>query len=138
MKKQAFLCPCGSKRRYQQCCQKYHEGYPPEHALCLMRSRYCAYALQLADYIISTTDRSNPSYSSDKKKWREDILQFCRSTHFERLEILEFVDGMEEATVTFRAFLKQGLNDVSFSEKSHFVKVEGKWLYKNGDYSPLK
>ena len=97
----------------------------PENALKLMRSRYSAYALKKADYIIKTTHPENPSFSSDKVAWKNAILHFCRETDFIGLTILEFIDGEGEAYVTFFAHLKQKRKDVSFEEKSRFMKVEG-------------
>lgn len=94
-----------------------------------MRSRYAAYALHLADYIIDTTHPENPSYSNKRAEWRKEILQFSQTTSFEGLKILEFIDGEKTATVTFTASLKQGGRDTTFTEKSQFAKVNGHWLY---------
>jgi len=48
-------------------------------------------------------------------------------------------DNFEEkglfATVTFVAHLSQNQQDASFTEKSYFEKVNGKWLYLNGELS---
>ena len=121
-----MICPCHSKKPYVECCKPYHEGTPPENALKLMRSRYSAYALSLADYIMHTTYQTPPS-----KEWKQDILTFSQKTLFEDLTILEFIDGEQEARVTFRAQLSQNGKDVSFIEKSLFIKENGKWFYKN-------
>ncbi len=133
-----LTCPCHSQKLYKDCCRPYHLGKLPENALLLMRSRYSAYALQLADYIIATTHPDNPQYSSNQKQWKEDILKFTNMTAFEGLKILEFIDGEQKAWVTFTAKLKQQGQDVSFTEKSAFEKVNGKWLYKNGTVSKSK
>ncbi len=125
------LCPCGTGKSYAECCQRYHEGLPAENALALMRSRYSGYALKKPDYIMLTTHPLNPSYTQDRKRWRQDILKFCQF-HFDRLEILDFTDGDTTATVTFIAHLRQGNRDASFKEKSLFEKVNGRWLYKEG------
>jgi SEC-C motif-containing protein len=105
-----------------------------------MRSRYAAYALQLADYIIQTTHPSNSSYSNDVRMWRREILQFCSGTRFEGLKVVEFVDGRDKAIVTFTAYLKQGRDgssrDATFTEKSDFVKVGERWLYTSGTLVP--
>ncbi len=49
------LCPCGSAVEYSLCCHPYVSGEKvapdPEH---LMRSRYCAFVMQDADYLIKT------------------------------------------------------------------------------------
>lgn len=126
------LCPCKSGKQYCACCQKYHEGISPENALVLMRSRYSAYAKGLVDYIIKTTHPQNPSFSKEKEGWAKKILTFCQSHAFVGLDILDFTDGNEVAYVTFKAHLAQGGRDVSFTERSRFLKVNGKWLYVDG------
>ena len=58
-------------------------------------------------------------------------MDFCKATDFEDLTIHAFIDGAKEAYVDFTAHLKQQGVDMTFREKSHFVKEEGRWLYKN-------
>ncbi len=128
-------CPCHSGKAYTECCGPYHRGKEPENALALMRSRYAAYALGLPDYIIKTTHPKNPSYTTQVKEWARGILDFSQKTAFEGLKILEFVDRDTKATVTFAAYLKQNGHDASFTEKSHFIKVDGHWLYLSGEMS---
>jgi SEC-C motif-containing protein len=126
------LCPCHSGKKYVECCKPYHEGLLPENALVLMRSRYSAYALNLAEYIIATTHPQNPFYTRDLETWKKDIANFSQGTQFENLEILDIHLGDTESWVTFKAILKQGKIDASFAEKSHFIKVQAKWLYRDG------
>jgi len=125
------LCRCHSRKLYKDCCKKFHDGEKPATAEQLMRSRYCAYAMGLADYIMKTTHVKNPRYQKDQEKWKNEILLFSRGTVFEDLAILDFVDGQKEAFVTFKATLKQGDQDASFTEKSRFLKEDGQWLYVN-------
>jgi SEC-C motif-containing protein len=125
-------CPCCSGKQYQDCCATYHRGKEPENALVLMRSRYSAYALHLADYIIHTTHPDNPHYQIDRNKWRGEILNFSKMTYFEKLEILDFSPGEEKALVTFTAHLKQNGSDATFTEQSQFEKYQGRWVYYNG------
>ncbi len=106
-----------------------------ETALKLMRSRYSAFALKLPDYIISTTHPDNPQYSKDTASWRSSILMFCNEVHFDDLKIIEFIDGKDEAFVTFFAQLRQGEADASFQEKSRFLKIDGRWFYHSGQTS---
>jgi SEC-C motif domain protein len=127
-------CPCKSSRPYGECCRRFHEGGArPATALELMRSRYSAYALCLVDYIMNTTHPDNPGRKSNKAAWRKELLRFARQTRFDNLEILEFKDDPELATVTFKASMRQQNTDLSFTEKSTFAKVDGKWLYKSGE-----
>ena len=118
-------CPCHSKQPYASCCRPYHKGKAAPTPLALMRSRYCAYALGLSDYTQETTHLQSPHYKQDKSQWRQDILAFCKGTQFVGLEILE----AEGDKVTFRAELRRGGEDASFTERSAFKKEGGRWLY---------
>lgn len=123
-------CPCHSGEKYKKCCQPYHKGIFPSNALKLMRSRYSAFALALAEYIMQSTHPDNPDYSGQKDQWKEGILHFSETTRFLGLKIHAFNDGEEEAFVTFEATLDSGL----LCEKSRFLKVNGKWLYVDGEF----
>lgn len=128
-------CPCGSLIKYKKCCKSFHENIKtPINALELMKSRYCAYAIEKSEYIISTTHQKNRDFNTDTKVWNNDILDFSRNTKFEKLEILEFIDGQTESFVTFKANITQNKQDVSFIEKSRFVKENGKWQYIDGEF----
>lgn len=132
MDKDKKSCPCHSEQLYSKCCKPFHDGTRlPENAELLMRSRYAAYALHLADYIIATTHPQNPSYMSDRTKWTRQILDFCKRTEFSNLKILGFTEDGVEAFVTFTAYLKQGGQDASFTEKSRFEKIGKQWLYRD-------
>jgi SEC-C motif-containing protein len=125
-------CPCHSKKAYEACCRPFHLGKNPETALQLMRSRFAAYALCLPDYIIQTTHPEGSQFHPDTKKWIEEIIAFSQGTKFKDLGILDFQEKDASATVTFCAHLTQNGQDASFTEKSHFEKVRGKWLYRSG------
>jgi len=126
-------CPCGSGIKYKKCCQKFHNGAKAKNALELMKSRYAAYAVCNAKYITQTTHPNNPDYSTDTKAWVDSITHFCKNTQFFSLDILEFIDGDNEAFVTFKATLSGG----DMIEKSHFLKVDGRWLYESGEVEVL-
>jgi SEC-C motif-containing protein len=84
-----------------------------------MRSRYAAYVLGLTAYILATQlQKSSPL----------EIEEFSKKTKFIGLKILD----AQETTVTFTAILSQDGRDVSFTEKSHFAKDNGKWVYVKG------
>ncbi|MDD3591031.1 MAG: YchJ family metal-binding protein [Sulfurovum sp.] len=121
-------CPCGSRKKYKKCCAIYHKGTLAPDALTLMKSRYSAYASGDAEYIINTTHPSNPDYTADRILWKNDIDLFSQHTAFLGLKIIEFNDGEEEAYVTFEASLSSGI----LTEKSRFLKENGKWLYTDG------
>jgi SEC-C motif-containing protein len=125
-------CPCCSGNKYEDCCKPFHEGTLPSTALQLMRSRYCAYSLNLSTYIIKTTHPKNLQYNANHKEWGKQISNFSLNTEFKKLEILQFEENNLLATVTFKAYLSQNNKDVSFTEKSLFEKVDGMWLYLMG------
>ncbi len=116
-------CPCHSGKEYAKCCAPYHKGEAPPTPTALMRSRYSAYALGNAAYIMETTHSSHPDKSLSPAQWKAQILAFSKGTAFTGLEILE----AQDVFVTFRAELGSA---GSFTEKSEFEKEEGKWRYK--------
>jgi len=122
-------CPCGSKHKYKKCCAIYHKGAVPKTALLLMKSRYSAYACNQASYIIKTTHPNNSDYTTETKLWKESIEEFSKTTEFLKLKIVEFIEGEEEAFVTFKAQLSSG----DMIEKSRFLKVNHFWLYESGE-----
>ncbi len=126
-----MLCHCNSGKFYINCCKILHEGAYPYNALSLMRSRYCAYAHHLAEYIIRTT-HVNPHYNPDHSQWTQEILHFCQTTKFQKLVIIDFIDGAVEAYVTFQAHLIQDNVPIILKEKSHFKIVGKQWLYLDG------
>lgn len=132
MNQASKLCPCGSQKEYQQCCQLFHQGKLPENALELMRSRYSAYALNLPDYIVDTTHPASPQYSDNKFAWKRAISNFSRNTVFGRLEVLDFKEKEPLATVTFTAHISQEGQNATFTEKSYFEKKGPKWFYRGG------
>ena len=95
-----------------------------------MKSRYVAYVVGDSAYIIKTTHPNNSDYTDNIESWRDSIELFSSSTEFLGLEILEFIDGEDEAFVTFRAKLSSG----DMVEKSRFLRIDGQWLYESGEF----
>ena len=125
------LCPCNSGKTYHNCCKTLHDGGLPKSALALMRSRYSAYALQKPKYIIYTTHQDNPKYKENHTQWLQEILDFSQNTQFQKLEILEVDEGVDESYVTFNAHLLQNNQEIELIEKSYFVKDGQQWLYRD-------
>lgn len=125
-------CPCFSGKKYQECCKPFHEGEIPENALLLMRSRYAAYALNMPDYIIRTTHPASPQYIENKFLWKRSISQFAKNTMFNKLEVLDFKENINLATVTFTAYISQKEQDATFTERSYFEKINTRWFYRGG------
>jgi SEC-C motif-containing protein len=123
-------CPCHSGNKYKKCCQPYHKGVLPPNSMLLMRSRYCAFALRHSHYIIATTHSDNIDFTPHTTEWLDSIDAFAAHTEFLGLEILEFIDGRSESFVKFKATLNSGV----LSEKSRFLKHDGRWLYVDGEF----
>lgn len=129
------LCLCKSGKKYKKCCKIFHNNIAnPKKALELMRSRYCAFALNLSEYIIKTSHKENQDYTSDILNWKKDIEEFSLNTEFRNLEILDFQEDQSESFVTFKATIFQNKEDVSFIEKSRFLKENNIWLYIDGKF----
>ena len=126
-------CPCHSGRTYKRCCLRYHQGQAtPPSPEALMRSRYAAYAVAAVDYVIASTDPAGPVHREDRDAWAAEILEFCKATRFERLHIRASEVEGERGVVEFHAQLRRAGDDVSFVERSEFVRVDGRWLYHDG------
>ena len=120
-------CPCGSGKKYKECCFKFHKGSNPKNALELMKSRYSAYVVGDANYIIKTTHKNSPYYENDKIEWIKSIKKFSKS-YFKKLDVINFIDGDSEAFVEFKAYI----DDFIMHEKSRFIK-EDRWYYVGGE-----
>ena len=83
------LCPCGSDRPYEECCEPYIEGREPAPtAEALMRSRYTAHTLGKYDYLNDTVHPSirDEADHEEMKKWSEAV-------EWDGLEIFSTTDG---------------------------------------------
>lgn len=129
------MCPCGSQKKYKKCCKIFHDKITfPKTALELMKSRYTAFFICNPEYIIFTTHEENPDFTSNIDLWKKSIIEFSVNTKFEKLEILDFIDDQKESFVTFKVTLFQNNEDISFIEKSRFLKVDDIWLYVDGEF----
>lgn len=127
-------CPCQSGKSYSECCRRYHDGEKATTCKDLMRSRYSAYALHLFRYLMDTTHPKNIHFVEDRDSWRIQILEFVEGTEFLGVDIINWTEEADEGTVTFRARLMRGAEDISFREKSYFVREEGQWFYRDALY----
>lgn len=122
-------CPCGSGKAYGQCCGELHFSAKNEMtAEALMRSRYSAYVLKLADYLLATwhptTRPSELDLGADPTKWLG--LEIRRS---------EQMDATH-ATVEFVARYRIAGRGHRLHEISRFVREDGRWFYVDGEIDP--
>lgn len=121
-------CPCGSGQRYAACCGPLHAGErPAASAEALMRSRYSAYVLKLADYLLATwhpsTRPSELDLAADDSKWL--------GLDVKRHE----VQDDDRAMVEFVARYRIAGRGHRLHEVSRFVREDGRWFYVDGELS---
>ena len=88
-----------------------------------MRSRYSAYVLQDRDYL-------EQSWHSDHRP--QDLI-LDDGIRWIGLEVIDFRQQEDQATVEFEARLLVTGKVDAVHENSRFVKLQGRWLYTSGD-----
>ncbi len=140
------LCPCRISSKlsfltapvaYSDCCQPYHDALnnsddnvndiKAESAERLMRTRYSAFVLQKADYIVKTTVQAQQALLDV-----DAIEKWARETNWAGLEIVSHTAklGKRHAQVEFKAFYtKPDGQQAAHHELSSFVKIDGRWFF---------
>jgi SEC-C motif-containing protein len=117
-----LACPCGLREGYASCCGRLHAGAPAPTAESLMRSRYSAFAVGDAGYLLRTWHPSR----------RPRTLSLDPALRWTRLAVLETRDGGlfdATGTVQFRAmYVRQEQRGV-LAETSRFVRHNRHWTY---------
>jgi len=126
-------CPCGrvdAKKRtlaYADCCARFVDHFsevPAPDAEHLMRSRYSAFVLARADYLLATWHNST----------RPASLDLDAATKWLGLEVREHkVTSVDTAEVEFVARYRVDGRAVRLHERSRFVREDGRWFYVDGD-----
>ena len=118
-------CPCGSGQALAQCCGRWHAGEAAPSAEALMRSRYSAFVLGLTDYLLRSwhpSTRPTELGLESERQW---------------LGLRVVATGQQDpdhATVEFIARSRVGGQSAQrLHELSRFERVEGHWLYVDGD-----
>jgi len=110
---------------FAECCGRYLEGgAPAPDAESLMRSRYSAFVLARADYLLATWHASTRPAALDfapGAKWLGLQVRAHRALDADHAEV-EFVARCREAGRATR-----------LHERSRFVREAGRWLYVDGD-----
>jgi SEC-C motif domain protein len=125
-------CPCGrvdAKKYavgYADCCGRFIDHFndtPAPDAEHLMRSRYSAFVLAHADYLLATWhNRTRPA-----------SLDFDAGAKWLGLEVRDHkVTGPDAAEVEFIARYRVAGAAVRLHERSCFVREDGRWLYVDG------
>lgn len=124
------LCPCGSALEYSLCCHRYLSGAQvapdPSH---LMRSRYAAFVIKDADYLIKTW---HPSCRA--AEFKQDIVAGFANTVWLGLTVFETATGVNdsEGYVSFVARFSENNTPGAIIERSRFLNESGQWYYIDG------
>lgn len=124
-------CPCGRLNNkkpapYGQCCGRWLDSdTPAPDAESLMRSRYSAFALERAPYLLRTWHASH----------RPTSIEFEPGVKWLGLDVRSHaVLDATHAEVKFVARQKPLAGPaVRLHERSRFVWEDGHWLYVDGD-----
>ncbi len=129
-------CPCGGflgAVLYKDCCEPFiTHNRPAPSAEQLMRSRYTAYTLADAAYILATWHRST--------RPAELTLESPGTPHATRwlgLQIHTHLQpGPAQAQVSFTARYREAGRAHRLTECSRFVLEDERWFYLDGDVEP--
>ncbi|MFQ3229699.1 MAG: SEC-C motif-containing protein [Reinekea sp.] len=114
-------CPCGSTLSYQTCCARYHhQGMHAKTVEALMRSRYSAYVLCDAEYLMKTWTPTNRPVLD-----KENLA----ATQWLKLEVIQSKQGLKQGTVEFKAYYLEEGNECLLHEHSLFKKTKNRWCY---------
>jgi SEC-C motif-containing protein len=147
----ALSCPCGrlapagkgktgKPLAYAACCQPWHLGQPAPTPEALMRSRYSAFVLGLADYLRATWHPST----------RPPTLDLEAGTHWLGLEVrasrllddhcanagsegAHDAHNLAKGEVEFVARSRVAGKGQRLHERSRFLREDGRWWYVDGD-----
>lgn len=110
---------------FSACCGPHlNESVPAPDAESLMRSRYSAFVLQRADYLLATWHAST----------RPASLELDAAAHWLGLEVrVHRLLDVDHAEVEFVARFRESGRAVRLHERSRFVRESGRWFYVDGD-----
>jgi len=116
-------CPCGAGLPYAECCGPIHRGAATAAtAEALMRSRFSAFAVGDADYLLHSWHSST----------RPARLRLDPGLRWLRLAVLGGDRGGlfdTTGTVRFRAHYREAGRPGTLEEHSRFVREDGRWVY---------
>lgn len=123
------MCYCNNLAVFDECCNQVITGVKPAaSAEQLMRSRYSAYCVKDAEYILNTYASSQRSMHTTA-----DILQFANDVNFIKLDIIDAHSDNEYNYVEFKAHYLVDDKHYQLHERSRFVLEDKKWKYLDGD-----
>lgn len=121
-------CPCGNGSAYANCCKPLHvAGHAGlgTTAEATMRSRYTAYVIEDAAYLLASWHNST----------RPASIDFSEDIEWHGLTVINIAGGAgldTSGTVEFTARFRRGEAHLELHELSNFVRENGRWFYVDG------
>lgn len=116
-------CPCLSGAEFGECCSPFLDGAADAPtAVQLMRSRYSAFVVGDAEYLLATWHPSS----------RPSALELDPAMRWYRLDIVRRARGGpldRDGIVEFRAYYRHDGQRGEQHEVSSFVREGGRWSY---------
>ncbi|WP_111718959.1 YchJ family protein [Homoserinimonas sp. OAct 916] len=125
-------CPCLSGLIYGECCGRLHRGeVTATTAVELMRSRFSAFAISDAGYLLRTWH----------PRTRPPSLQLDPGIRWYRLDVISTTGGGlldDDGTVEFRAHYREAAGSTARQadvqqENSRFQRVDREWYYLDAE-----
>ncbi|HDN2513609.1 MULTISPECIES: YchJ family protein [Providencia] len=125
-------CHCGSRAQFEHCCAPFlRNEATPETPEQLMRSRYSAYVLHNADYLIETW---HPDCNA--QEWRQEMTNSFEHTQWVGLRVISssYAKNADEGYVEFSAcFIDEKADHKQLiHERSRFIRLNSRWYYLDG------
>lgn len=114
-------CPCGEAGSYADGCGRLHAGSSATTPVELMRSRYSAFVVRDAAYLLRTWAGAH----------RPPDIDFDRDLRWTGLDIVGTTGGTafhSTGTVEFRAHFEHRGSAGVHEESSRFVRENGQWV----------
>ncbi len=125
------ICPCGSKRQFQECCEPIISGKPAPTAEALVRARYSAFVTRALDYV---EDTHAPEVKADFN--RAEAERIAEECDWDNLRIHSAKETGDTAEVEFVVTLRHDKKLVAKASHSSFRRENGQWLYVSSKAAP--
>jgi SEC-C motif-containing protein len=126
-------CLCGSRSLAGECCLPIVRGErEAASAEALMRSRFVAYATGEIEHLVRSLHPDHVDLAIGSDALRASLRAACNAYRYTGLEVLSVEPGEQVSFVTFRARVFEKGRDLSFTERSRFLRTELGWRYLDG------
>ena len=123
-------CPCGSGKPYADFCQPFITGESkPSSPVALMRSRFTAFSLKEADYLVRTLAAEKVAEKGGETSLRKELYHTMIQVAWLGLKVMDTdMDGPDRGIVEFAAFFDRAGRLGQLHERSRFIKEGGEWV----------